>query len=67
MIEAMKRHPGSGEPNEAAFNVAFKTELPFCKALESAPERARRYGAAMRWMTRGNRFSHNHLIRGYDW
>ncbi|OKL59534.1 hypothetical protein UA08_04988 [Talaromyces atroroseus] len=67
MVETMKKYPASGEPNETAFNVAFNTSRPFYLELEAYPERARRFGAAMRWMSRGGRFSNDHLIRGYDW
>ncbi|KAF2152731.1 putative O-methyltransferase [Myriangium duriaei CBS 260.36] len=67
MVEATQKYPSSGEPNETAFNVAFNTSRPFYLELEASPERARRFGSAMRWMSRGGRFSNDHLIRGYDW
>ena len=63
----MEKYPGSGEPNETAFNLAFNTSRPFYLELEPTPERARRFGGAMRWMSQGGRFSNDHLIRGYDW
>lgn len=67
MVDAMKKYPQSGEPNETGFNMAFNTSRPFYLELEATPERARRFGGAMRWMSRGGRFSNDHLIRGYDW
>src|SRR5438045_130111 len=67
MVAAMDKYPLSGEPNETGYNLAFNTSRPFYLELESIPDRARRFGAAMRWMSRGGRFSATHLIRGYDW
>ena len=67
MVEAMKKYPGSGEPNETGFNLAFNTSRPFYRELQATPERARRFGFAMRWFTSGGRFSVDHLVKGYDW
>ncbi|EXJ91409.1 hypothetical protein A1O1_04521 [Capronia coronata CBS 617.96] len=67
MVEALKKYSGSGEPNETAFNLAFNTSRPFYLELETSPERARRFGSAMRWMSQGGRFSHDYLVRGYYW
>lgn len=67
MITALNKYPNSGEPNETGFNVAFNTDRPFYLELEEYPERARRFGSAMRWMSQGGRFSNDHLIRGYNW
>ncbi|EXJ93212.1 hypothetical protein A1O3_01769 [Capronia epimyces CBS 606.96] len=67
MVDAVKKYPHSGEPNETAFNLAFNTSRPFYLELEASPERARRFGSAMRWMSQGGRFSHDYLVRGYDW
>lgn len=39
----------------------------FYLELEETPERSRRFGSAMRWLSYGGRFSNDHLIRGYDW
>lgn len=67
MNEAMEKYPASGEPNETGFNLAFNTSRPFYLELESSPDRARRFGSAMRWMSTGGRFSNDYLVRGYDW
>lgn len=63
----MKKYPSSGEPNETGFNTAFNTSRPFYLEMEAEPERARRFGAAMLWMSHGGRFSNDHLIRNYNW
>jgi hypothetical protein len=67
MVEALEKYPNSGEANETGFNLAFNTSRPFYLELQSTPERTRRFGGAMRWMSRGGRFSNDHLVRGYDW
>jgi ubiquinone/menaquinone biosynthesis C-methylase UbiE len=67
MVDAMTKYPSSGEPNETGFNLAFNTSRAFYLELEATPERARRFGSAMRWMSQGGRFSNSHLIRGFDW
>lgn len=67
MVAAMRKYPSSGEPNETAFNVAFNTSRPFYLELDTEKERSRRFGAAMVWMSRSGRFSHDQLARGFDW
>ncbi|OAA75810.1 O-methyltransferase, family 2 [Akanthomyces lecanii RCEF 1005] len=67
MITALNKYPNSGEPNETGFNIAFDTDRSFYLELEAHPERARRFGSAMRWMSQGGRFSNQHLARGYNW
>lgn len=67
MVAAMNKYPSSSEPNETGFNLAFNTSRTFYHELQATPERARRFGAAMRWFTSGGRFAADHLIKGYDW
>lgn len=66
-MEATKKYPSSGEPNETGFNLAFNTNRSFYHELEQTPERSRRFGSAMRWLSQGGRFDTEHLIRGYPW
>ncbi|KAI9931189.1 hypothetical protein ASPWEDRAFT_34287 [Aspergillus wentii DTO 134E9] len=67
MVEAMNKYPNSGEPTESPFNLAFNTSRPFYLELAATPERSRRFGSAMRWLSKGGRFSDHHMVRGYDW
>ena len=67
VIEALKRWPGSGEPNETGFNIENDTDSPFYVEIGKDQERARRFGGGMRFMTRGSLYDINHLIRGYNW
>lgn len=67
VLEAMEKYPGSGEPNQTGFNVEFQTSDPFYLELGKNAERSRRFGAGMRFMTRGTLYDMDHLIHGYDW
>jgi O-methyltransferase domain len=67
VIEAYKKWPGSGEPNETGFNIENDTSDPFYLELAKNPERSRRFGGGMRFMTRGTLYDIGHLINGYDW
>ena len=67
VIEAHKKWPGSGEPNETGFNIEFNTGDPFYLEMAKTPERARRFGGGMRFMTRGSLYDLSHLVRGYNW
>lgn len=67
VIEAFKKWPGSGEPNETGFNIENNTSDPFYLELAKVPERSRRFGGGMRFMTRGSLYDISHLIAGYDW
>jgi ubiquinone/menaquinone biosynthesis C-methylase UbiE len=67
VIEAYEKWPGSGEPNETGFNVENNTDKAFYLAIAKSPERSRRFGAAMRFMTQGSLYDINNLIRSWDW
>jgi len=67
VIEALEKWPGSGEPNETGFNIENKTSDPFYLELAKIPERSRRFGSGMRFMTQGTLYDINHLINGYEW
>ncbi|KAL4792588.1 O-methyltransferase-domain-containing protein [Aspergillus venezuelensis] len=67
VIEAEERWPNSSEPNETGYNVEFETADSFYHEIAKTSERARRFGAAMRFMTSGTFYDIAHLIRGYDW
>ncbi|KAJ0414364.1 putative O-methyltransferase [Aspergillus carlsbadensis] len=67
VLEAEAKWPESAEPNETGYNIAFDTRDSFYKEIAKEPHRARRFGAAMRFMTAGTFYDIKHLIRGYDW
>lgn len=67
VIEAHRKWPGSEEPNETGFNFEFNTGDPFYVELAKDPERSRRFGAGMAFMTQGDLYDIRHLINGFDW
>lgn len=67
VMKAMEKWPGSGEPNETGFNIEENTSDPFYIQLAKDPERSRRFGAGMRFMTQGDLYDIRHLINGYEW
>lgn len=67
VVEAHRKWPGSGEPNETGFNIENDTDDSFYIELAKTQERARRFGGGMRFMTRGSLYNIDHLIHGYEW
>ena len=67
VIEAHSKWPNSAEPNETGFNVEFSTNDSFYIELAKDPERSRRFGGGMRFMTQGDLYDLRHLIDNYDW
>jgi len=66
-MAALEKYPGSGEPYKTGFNIGNNTCDPFYLEIAKIPERSRRFGGGMRFMTRGALYDINHLIQGYDW
>lgn len=67
VIESLAKFPNSGEPTETAYNLANDTTLPMYAFISQHPERARRFGSAMRWTTQGPMWNLKHLVSSYDW
>ena len=67
VIQAYQRWPNSGESNQTGFNIENDTSEPFYLEIAKDPERARRFGSAMRFMTQGSLYDIKHLIHGYPW
>ena len=66
-IDALSRFKESGEPNETAFALANKSDVGIYQILAKEPERARRFGAGMRFFTKDEGWDLKHLIAGFDW
>ncbi|KAJ4361107.1 uncharacterized protein N0V89_001676 [Didymosphaeria variabile] len=66
-IEALQRYPQATEPNETGYNIAHSTDLPFYRALAQQPERARRFGAGMRYFTDRDNYDLRHLVAAFPW
>ena len=67
-IRALSQFPNSEEPGDSGFGIENQTSLPVFSYLgQHHPERARRFGAGMRFFTKGEDWDLKHLVAGYDW
>ncbi len=66
-LDALRKWPGSQEPNHTGMQIAYQTEEPFFSIMASSPERLRRHGKAMAAHGTGEGFGVQPLIEGYDW
>ena len=67
MFDAFSKYGDSGEPHETAFSLANGTDLGIYRFLGQNPERARRFGAGMRFFTKDEGWNLKHLVTGFDW
>ncbi|KAK8123895.1 hypothetical protein PG999_003813 [Apiospora kogelbergensis] len=65
--EANSKYPGSEEPNETGFALANGTNKSIYEVFAENPERARRFGNAMRSFTEGTGFEVSHVVNSYPW
>ena len=56
-----------GEPTQSAFSLYNETEKSIYSVLASQPERARRFGGAMRFFTKGDNWDLRHMLASFDW
>lgn len=66
LVEAIEAHPGSEEPSETAFSVAFNTGAIF-KYFDENVDRQARFFGAMAGVGKSFGLSVQHIIRGYGW
>ncbi|KAI0190559.1 S-adenosyl-L-methionine-dependent methyltransferase [Astrocystis sublimbata] len=64
---ALDKWSGSQEPNETGFSVANGTENSVYMEFSQFPERARRFGNAMRSFTEGTGFELDHVVQNFPW
>lgn len=67
LVDALERWPGSEEPNEAGFNLAFHTDKPMFDVVGRDPIRAQRMAGAMSFMHAGAEYHIRHLLEGFEW
>ncbi|KAF2466142.1 putative O-methyltransferase [Lindgomyces ingoldianus] len=67
LLAAINKYPKSVEPNETAYNIAHDTNLPLYQFLAKNPERARRFGAGMKYFTRGDHTDLKHVLEAFPW
>lgn len=66
-VDAVKRFPKREEPSEAAFTLINKPGESIFAHLAQHPDRARRFGGAMRYYGRFESWNLKHLVHGYPW
>ncbi|KAI0972042.1 S-adenosyl-L-methionine-dependent methyltransferase [Xylaria arbuscula] len=64
---AIDKWSASQEPNETGFAVANKTDQSIYLEFSKYPERARRFGNAMRAFTEGTGFELSHIVNNFPW
>jgi hypothetical protein len=57
----------SVDPSQCAWSLYHGFSKPFFEVLSTNPERSRRYGGAMRYMTSGYAWDLRHLYNSFDW
>ena len=57
----------SSAPTESAFCMYNETDKPIFAVLASQPERARRFGNAMHFFTKGDSWDLRHMLASFDW
>lgn len=68
LINVWEKHEqDTAEPSESAFCMFNETEKPIFAYLASRPERARRFGGAMRHFTKGESWDLRHMLASFDW
>jgi 6-hydroxytryprostatin B O-methyltransferase len=67
-IDALKKWGhGSQEPNQAAMNLAFNTDLQMFPFLMSQPEREARFSKVLQAASRQDGLRSRHIVSGFDW
>ncbi|KAI0900092.1 S-adenosyl-L-methionine-dependent methyltransferase [Annulohypoxylon nitens] len=64
---AIAKYPNSSEPHETGFSLANQTNKSIYEFLSDYPERARRFGNAMRSFTQGTGFELSHIVDNFPW
>ncbi|KAI1499876.1 S-adenosyl-L-methionine-dependent methyltransferase [Biscogniauxia marginata] len=64
---ALEKYPGSQEPNETGFALANHTDKSIYEEFSKFPERARRFGNAMRSYTEGTGYELDHIANNFPW
>ncbi|KAL8733397.1 MAG: hypothetical protein Q9181_003605 [Wetmoreana brouardii] len=66
-VEALTKWPGSEEPNNTGFNVAYNTDAIIFDEIAKYPDRDQRYADAMTYISNSPGLEPHHLLTGYDW
>lgn len=66
VVETMDKWPGSQEPAQTAYNIAYRTDLSYFKDLAIDGFKAKKFADAMSWLQSGPELSHDYVLK-YDW
>ncbi|KAK2593655.1 hypothetical protein QQS21_008659 [Conoideocrella luteorostrata] len=68
LIEVWEKYgQDAAEPSRSAFSLHNESDKPAYAILASQPERARRFGGAMGFLTKGESWNLSHLLAAFDW
>ncbi|KAM3074300.1 hypothetical protein ACMFMF_006316 [Clarireedia jacksonii] len=66
-LDALEKYPNSGENNETGWALHAEPGISPFDFMAKNPERARRFGAGMRYFSSGQHWDLGLLARGYPW
>ncbi|KAI1292423.1 O-methyltransferase-domain-containing protein [Xylaria venustula] len=68
LIDVWEKHQQDiAEPSQSAFCMFNETDKPIFAFLAGQPERARRFGGAMGYFTKGETWDLRHMLTAFDW
>lgn len=67
VIDAVRQFHDSDEPTEAPFTLANEPGVGMFEFMAKHPERARKFGGAMKWFGTFESWDLKHLVNGYSW
>ena len=67
VVDAVRLFHDSDEPTEAPFTLADEPGVGMFDVLAKHPDRARKFGGAMRWFGTFESWDLKHLVNGYSW
>jgi hypothetical protein len=67
IVDAMQNWPGSQEPNQTGFNLAFNTDVSFFGEISKNPANARRFANSMTFFQASPGMAISHIVDNYDW
>ncbi|KAF2113610.1 hypothetical protein BDV96DRAFT_601098 [Lophiotrema nucula] len=67
LSDALRKWPGSEEPNETGFAIAYDSGLPMFDFVGRDPARAKRMAGAMSFMHSGPGYLMRHVIDHFNW
>jgi hypothetical protein len=66
-VDAMLQFPGSQEPTQTGYSLAFCPGNPMFALIGQDPVRAKRFGGAMRSLTEGEGYEVEYIVDNYPW